>query len=382
MTDRVTIAVIGAGLGGAAVAALLTRAGYDVGVYDQAPAFSRLGAGIHVGPNVMKIFRRLGLEGALEQMSCRPDDWFSRDGESGEVMSRIPLGDAAVRDYGAAYVTVHRGDMHELLIGALAPCPLRFDRRLDAVEQDDTGVDLFFGDGSRVRAHIAIGADGINSKMREAMHGVELPHYSGWIGHRAIIRGRRLASGRDRLQDCVKWWTADRHMMAYYTTARRDEYYYVTGVPCPRWDLDDAVLPSNRDEMREAFTGYHETVQTLIDETEEVTKWPLLNRRPLPAWSRGRLVLLGDACHPMKPHMGQGAAMAIEDAAMLARCLGETGVGDHAHAFAIYEATRRERASRVQDVSNANTWLRHQEDPSWVFGYDVFETPLKGRVDA
>jgi 6-hydroxynicotinate 3-monooxygenase len=108
----------------------------------------------------------------------------------------------------------------------------------------------------------------------------------------------------------------------------------------------------------------------------------LLNRNPLPLWSRGRLVLLGDACHPMKPHMAQGAGMAIEDAAMLTRCLQETGLTDYRTAFELYEANRKERASRVQAVSNANTWLRTQEDPAWVYGYDLYGQDLKSGVPA
>ena len=171
-------------------------------------------------------------------------------------------------------------------------------------------------------------------------------------------------------------------MMVYYTTGKRDEYYYVTGVPHPAWDFDGASVPSSQDEMREAFAGYHPTVQALIDCTDEVSKWPLLNRDPLPLWSRGRMVLLGDACHPMKPHMAQGAGMAIEDAAMLTRCLVEAGLGDPATAFSLYEANRKDRASRVQAVSNANTFLRTQEDPAWVYGYDIFEAPLKSGVPA
>jgi 6-hydroxynicotinate 3-monooxygenase len=166
-------------------------------------------------------------------------------------------------------------------------------------------------------------------------------------------------------------------MMVYYTSGKRDEYYYVTGVPDPTWDSDQAYLPSSGDEVREAFAGYCPLVHALIASSAEVTRWPLLNRSPLPLWSNGRMVLLGDACHPMKPHMAQGAAMAIEDAAMLARCLGETGLSDHGTAFALYEANRRERASRVQSVSNANTWLRTQEDPAWVFAYDVFTEELR-----
>ena len=169
---------------------------------------------------------------------------------------------------------------------------------------------------------------------------------------------------------------------SYYTTGKRDEYYYVTGVPHAEWDFQGAFVDSSREEMFDAFKGYHPTVQALIESTESVTKWPLRNRNPLPLWSRGRLVLLGDACHPMKPHMAQGAGMAIEDAAMLTRCLQETGISDYRTAFQLYEANRKERASRVQAVSNANTWLRTQEDPAWVYGYDLYAQELKSGVAA
>jgi 6-hydroxynicotinate 3-monooxygenase len=374
------IAVIGAGLGGAFAAALLQRQGFTVDVYEQADAFARLGAGIHVGPNVMKVFRRLGLEQALSDIASHPDFWFSRDGATGDYLSRIRLGDHAVREYGAAYVTVHRAEMHEIELSALAPGSLQFNKRLSAIADRGNDVLLTFEDGSTATADIAIGADGINSKLREALLGAERPNYSGWVGHRALISADRLhGRGVDiaAFEDCVKWWSDDRHMMVYYTSAARDEYYYVTGVPDPTWDSDSAFLPSSQEEVAEAFAEYCPVVQALIAASGEVTRWPLLNRSPLPVWSRGRLVLLGDACHPMKPHMAQGAAMAIEDAAMLARCLAETGLADHGTAFALYEANRRDRASRVQSVSNANTWLRTQEDPGWVFGYDVFSEELR-----
>ena len=374
-TDR--IAIVGAGLGGAAAGALLQQAGFAVDVFDQAPEFTRLGAGIHVGPNVLKIFRRLGIEDALVAMGSQPDFWFSRDGATGDYLSRIPLGAFAVKEYGAHYLTVHRGDLHALQIGTLAPGTLHFDKRLVGVEEGGSDVVLRFADGTEARAALVIGADGINSAIREALLGTEKPNYSGWVGHRAIIPAARLAGLGFEFDDCVKWWSEDRHMMVYYTTAEKNEYYYVTGVPYPAWDTDGSFVDSTREEMREAFAGYAPAVQALIDCTEEVTRWPLLNRTPLPLWSRGRMVLLGDACHPMKPHMAQGAAMAIEDAAMLARCLIETGTGGYADAFRLYEANRRDRASRVQAVSNANTWLRTQEDPAWVFGYDVFAAPLQ-----
>ncbi|MGN4152098.1 FAD-dependent monooxygenase [Burkholderia gladioli] len=369
------IAIVGAGLGGTAAAALLQRSGYDVRLYEQAPSFSRLGAGIHLGPNVMKIMRRIGCEDALNAMGSHPDFWYSRDGVTAEVMSQIPLGDFALKTYGASYLTVHRGDFHALMTQAVAPGTIAFGRKLTAIEDTGSEVRLSFDDGTVETADIAIGADGVNSRLREHLLGAEPPRYTGYVAHRAVFPASLLDNKPYDM--CVKWWSGDRHMMVYYVTEKRDEYYYVTGVPQAEWPAGVSMVDSSREEMREAFDGFHPDIQHLIDVSPSITKWPLLERDPLPLWSRGRLVLLGDACHPMKPHMAQGAAMAIEDAAMLARCLDEVGIADYANAFALYEANRAARASKVQLVSHNNTWLRTNEDPAWVFAYDVFGVPLE-----
>ncbi|ACS60799.1 monooxygenase FAD-binding (plasmid) [Rhizobium leguminosarum bv. trifolii WSM1325] len=366
-TGNEKIAIIGAGLGGAAAGALLQHAGFNVQIFEQAPSFSRLGAGIHMGPNVLKIFQRIGMDQKLIDISSTPAFWFSRDGLTGDYLSRIPL-----EGYGATYCTVHRGDLSALQMDTMTPGTVQFNKRLTRLEDNGSDVYLEFQDGTSARASIVIGADGINSRVRETLLGAEKPNYSGWVGHRAMISAEKLKKFDLTFEDCVKWWGPDRHMMVYYTTSRRDEYYYVTGVPHPAWEFDGAFVQSSREEMSEAFAGYHPVIQALIEATDDVTKWPLFNRNPLPLWSQGRMVLLGDACHPMKPHMAQGAAMAIEDAAMLARCLEETGSQDYATAFRLYEASRRDRATQVQTVSNANTFLQTQEDPSWVYGYDVY----------
>jgi 6-hydroxynicotinate 3-monooxygenase len=368
------IAIVGAGLGGTAAAVLLQKAGFDVDLYEQAPAFSRLGAGIHLGPNVMKIMRRMGIEDALNAIGSHPDYWHSKDWRTAELLSAIPLGDYALRRYGATYLTVHRGDFHSLMTAAVAPGTLHFGKRLADVVDDGDQVRLGFADGSSAQADIVIGADGVNSRIREKLLGPEPPKYTGYVAHRAVFPAERLNGVHH--DPCVKWWSEDRHMMVYYVTSDRREIYYVTGVPQDEWDMSKAWVPSSQEEMREAFAGYHRDVQNLIDGGREVTKWPLLERDPLPLWSRGRLVMLGDACHPMKPHMAQGAAVAIEDAAMLTRCLLEVGATDFPAAFALYEANRAARAAEIQRVSHNNTWLRTNEDPDWVFGYDVFNVPL------
>ncbi|WP_042264401.1 FAD-dependent monooxygenase [Paraburkholderia heleia] len=368
------IAIIGAGLGGVAAAALMQRRGHDVRLYEQAPAFSRLGAGIHLGPNVMKIMRRIGCEDALNAMGSHPDYWYSRDWQTAEAISQIPLGDYALKTYGASYLTVHRGDFHKLMTDAVAPGTITFGKCLQSVEDTGSDVRLTFTDGSVEVADIVIGADGVNSKIREHLLGAQPPRYTGYVAHRAVFPASLL--GNHPYDMCVKWWSEDRHMMVYYVTEKRDEYYYVTGVPQAEWPTGVSMMESSREEMREAFEGYHPDVLNLIDVSPSITKWPLLERDPLPLWSRGRLVLLGDACHPMKPHMAQGAAMAIEDAAMLTRCFDEVGATDYTGAFALYEANRAARASKVQLVSHNNTWLRTNEDPAWVFAYDVFNVPL------
>lgn len=376
--DHIDIAVIGAGLGGAAAAALLTEAGFEVDVFEQAPEFVRLGAGIHIGPNVMKIFRTIGLEDRLAAIGAHPDHWFSRDGMTGEYLSRIRLGEFARREYGASYITIHRGDLHAQQIAILAPERLHFDHGLTDLEEREDHVLLSFANGRQVAAGLVIGADGINSRIREKLLGPEKPRFSGWIGHRALVDMTKLrATGLD-YERCVKWWwDQSRHIMAYATKGDGSEYYYVTGVPVDSWDHQAGFVDSSRDEMEAIFgAGAHPMVRGLIDATTEVTKWPFWNRDPMSLWSRGRLCLLGDACHPMRPHMAQGACMAIEDAAVLSRALSLTGAADYRTAFQIYENTRRERATKVQTISNANTWLKQPEDPAWVYAYDPMTVPL------
>ena len=374
MKQNTRIAVVGGGLGGLAAARLLQKAGVNAQVYEQAPTFMRLGAGIHVTPNVMKVMRAMGIEDALEAVGSTPDNWRSRDGVTGEILFELALGNIARGRFGASYLTVRRGDMHELMLNSLQPGTIHFGKKL--VDLDDTGdtINLKFEDGTSEEADLVIGADGIHSKIREKLLGAERPNYTGDIAHRAMFSAKGLKGFET--DQCSKWWSDDRHIVIYYVDKNRDEIYYVTGVPDPTWNTTEGWLPSSRDEMREAFAGWHPAIHALIDATQEITKWPLMDRNPLPIWGQDRLVLLGDACHPMKPHMAQGAAMAIEDAAMLVRCFEETGLNDHETAFRLYKANRSDRATRVQSVSKRNSWLRFGEDPSWCWGYDVFEVPL------
>lgn len=375
--DQVDIAVIGAGLGGAAASALLLNAGFSVHTFEQAPEFTRLGAGIHIGPNVMKIFRQIGLEKRLEEIGSHPDHWFSRDGMTGEYLSKIPLGDYAKKEYGASYITIHRGDLHAEQIDALPQDTVHFNHRLTDIEERVSDVLLTFANGNKVAAKLVVGADGINSMIREKLLGEEKPRYSGWVGHRALVNMDKLRTTGLEFEPCVKWWwEQSRHIMTYATKNDQSEYYYVTGVPVDTWDHEASFVDSSREEMEAIFGGSHPVVQALIDATETVTKWPFWNRDVMNLWSQGRMVMLGDACHPMRPHMAQGACMAIEDAAILTRVLSISGLEDYASAFKTYETTRHARATKVQTISNANTWLKEPEDPAWVYAYDPMTADL------
>ena len=370
------IAVIGAGLGGCAAAALLQQAGYNVTVYEQAPAFSRLGAGINLSPNVTRVLRKIGIEPQLRALAAEPKEFISRASDTGEVTFVLPLGDEMEKRYGAPYYTVHRGDFHELLLSAVDETKLRMDKRLSAVEQDPDGVTLNFVDGTKERVDLVIGADGLNSTIRELLLGPEMPRYTGYVAHRAIFPASRI-QGME-LDDCTKWWSAEHHLIVYYLTKARDEVYLVTGVPRPTWDSKSGSKAGTQAGLLEDFKGFEPRAQRILEACTDVSEWALFERDPLPIWSDGRVVILGDACHPMKPHMGQGAAMAIEDAAMLVRCLEASGADDYRAAFELYRKSRIDRASEVQAESSRNRWLREDTDVEWVFGYDVFTAPLGG----
>ena len=375
------IAVVGGGLGGTLAAILLQRAGHEAIVYEQAPQLTRIGAGINLGSNVMKIMRHVGLEARMNSIGLVPRKGASRLWDTGEVLFQRPYQEWAAR-FGAHHLIMHRGDLLEVLCSALQPDTLQFGKRLVGMEPAGAGTRLAFADGSRAEASIVIGADGVNSKVRETLLGAEPPIYTGTVAYRAIfpinlLRGPALAN------DSTKWWSderlparEDRHFITYYLTSQRDEIYFVTGSPDPHWPSDDfAPLPVSIEEIRACYEGFHSEVIRVIEACPLASKWPLLERNPRPMWSSDNIVLLGDACHPMKPHMGQGAAMAFEDAVVLARCIDACG-DDAPAAFRLYEATRIGRTSRVQRESHVNTWLRDPVDPAWVFGYDALNVPL------
>ena len=374
MKRDLRIAVIGAGLGGMTAAGLLQRAGFKVKVYEQAPAFSRIGAGIHLSANVMIVMRRLGIERKLVNIGLTPDAFVSRQWDSGAVLFELALGAEGERRFGAPYINVHRGDLHAVLESALEPSTISFGHKLVGLDEHSSSVRLTFANGSVAEADIVIGADGVNSKVREMLLGPDRPRFSGHIAHRAIYPAA-LLKGLP-IRPCSKWWGPSKHILVYYMTQEREEVYVVSSVPAAAWESEASFRPGDRDAFVAAFDGFHPELRQVVAAAPSVTEWPIFDREPVNCWSRGRLVLLGDASHPLRPYMASGAAMAIEDGAVLARCIADHGSDDSSDAFAWYVANRMPRIKKVHRISEANTWLRGPTETDWLYAYDACSVEL------
>ena len=371
--DRNTrIAVVGAGLGGMTVTGFLQRTGFDVTIYEQAPAFSRIGAGIILSSNVTKVLRRLGIEPLLIEKGIKADCYISRAWDTGETMYEIWFDEASEARFGGPYVNIHRGDLHHVLGQALKPGTVAFNHRLIALDETSNAIQLTFKDGRTVEADVVIGADGVHSKVRHSLLGPEPPRFIKSVAHRAIFPAELLRG--TEIPDCTKWWGPDRHILVYYLTSRRDEVYVIGAAPKATWDTDAASLPSSRTELLDEFGHFHPDLRRVLEVTRDVSVWPIFDRERNDRWCGGRIVLLGDACHPMRPYMAAGGAMAIEDAAILSRCLAEFDRLDEACRW--YQATRIERVGDAQRISIENSWMRGPTDTDWFYCYDPCVAPL------
>lgn len=375
MDKKASVAVVGAGLGGLTAAALLHRQGFDVVVYEQADAFARVGAGINLSPNVTRILGDLGALPALRLVSHEPPSWLSCN-HTGERLGEFPLGADAEARYGAPFLQAHRADLHQVLVNLLPDTCFRLSKKLVDLEPRGDRVVMRFADGTQAEADAVIGADGVHSRVREIILGRDAPHFTGRVAYRGVISSRDIADVD--IAPFVKWWGPDRHIVTYYITAGR-EFYYVTSVPADEWRLESWSARGDVNELREAFQDFHPHVRAVLAACRETYKWALYDRDPVTPWWSDHVVMLGDAVHPMTPYMAQGAAMAMEDAVVLARCLEVHGTWQDA--FKAYQNTRWERTSKVQLESRQNRFLRHGEDPTWVYSYDASRVTLAGPGD-
>jgi salicylate hydroxylase len=365
--------VIGAGIGGLAAAIALARAGVAVDVYEQAPQFQRVGTAINLTPNAVKAVAGLGLGERVRETSCRPTHRVSRIWDSGAETSRLEMSRAAEQRYGAPQLTMHRADLLAALEAALPPGTIHLGKKLVGLTQDPGGVALAFADGTGARVAAAIGADGIHSSVRELVFGTEAPRFAGMVGYRSLVPARRVASYDAAA--FIKWWGPTQQSMLITFLINRGEDLYIFATRAEEsWRQESWSSQGDVAELRAAYAGYHREARDVLEQCEDVLRTALYERDPLPHWTKGRVSLLGDACHPMMPFMAQGAAMGLEDAAILARCVAAESIIEAA--LARYEKSRIGRASTMQLVSRENEFLRTGIDADWVYGYDAWQAAL------
>ena len=372
--NALSIAIVGAGIGGLAAAATLRRAGHDVALFEQAQAFARIGAGIQQSPNAVKVLRGLGLETRLRDRAFRPNSSLNRKHDSGEITWERMLGTEVEAKFGAPYFYMHRGDLHEALAGIVPDEIVHREKKLIAIQQHVDDIRLEFADGTEALADLAIGADGVHSIVRKTLWGTEAPRFTGRVAYRTTFPAA-LMNGAT-IDGSAKWWGPDRHIVMYYVTPQRDEIYFVTSTPEPEFQVESWSAKGDLEVLRQAYKKFHPQVRTVLEACPDVHKWALFERDPMPQWRKGKITLLGDACHPMTPYMAQGAATAIEDAAVIARCLDGVRRDGVEAALQRYEDHRKPRTARIQQISRLNDLDKIKMETSRVFSYDAWREIL------
>jgi 6-hydroxynicotinate 3-monooxygenase len=367
------IAIVGAGIAGLTVAATLRKIGLKAAIYEQTQAFAWVGAGLQLNPNAMKLMRGLGLEERIRRAGFSPEVGYNRVWDTAEVTYLHPMGAEIERRFGAVDVSLHRAELHAALISLNPPDIFRLNKKLVGLDRAGGRIRLTFADGTHVDADAVIGADGVHSTVLDILFGTSEPRFTGQVAYRAIYKSALLGS---KIDDRVKWWGPDRHIVTYKTTPSRDELYFIASTPEPDFKIESWSSRGDLGQLRAAFAGFHPDARVILESCPEVRKWALVERDPLPRWCEDRIVLIGDACHPMLPYMAQGASQSMEDAVILARCLDGIELDGYADAFRRFEQNRKPRTSRIQLGARQNTWMRTAPDMTWLYAYDAWSEPL------
>ncbi|MFS8665991.1 MAG: FAD-dependent monooxygenase [Limnochordales bacterium] len=355
------VAVVGAGIGGVAAALFLRRQGIEVDVYEQAPALTEVGAGIQLGPNGAKLLHRVGLEARLREVAVQPQTaWNFRRWQDGRVLFSQELGARAMEQFGAPYYVIHRADLLDALASQVPREMIHLGQRCVDVRQDDDGVELTFASGLKVRADVVIGADGIHSVIRDKIVQPTPPTFSKLCAYRGLVPIEKTPVAGQPPSVTI-WLGPHRHFVHYPVSGGR-LLNIVAVVPSEEWAVESWSADGRVEDLQAEFEGWHPQLAGIIGALESVKRWALYDREPLAKWTFGRITLLGDAAHPMLPFFAQGAVQAIEDAAVLAACLKHADAHSAPEALERYEAVRRPRAVRVQQLSRMRGKEYHLPD--------------------
>ena len=357
--DKPSVLLVGGGIGGLAAALGLLRAGFDVHVYEQAPRITEIGAGIQISPNASRLLHRLGVRQAMDRVGVFPKGVHQRRWDDGRTLQRAPLGPEVEATFGAPYYHFHRADLANLLADAMPPERIHTSHKLVGLEPKGERVVAVFDNGQRIETDALVGADGIHSRVRAALYGPEKPRFTGCVAWRGLVLAERIRhldievvshSWQGPAAHVVHYWVAGGRMMNVVCVVERGD-----------WTQESWTDRGEVADVLARYEGWHPMVRGLIEAFPETYIWALHDRDQLAQWSDGRVTLLGDACHPMLPMMAQGAAQAIEDGAALTALLAAMP-DDVPGALNRYEAVRKPRATRLQEMSRANRVRFHLPD--------------------
>jgi salicylate hydroxylase len=342
------VVVVGGGIGGLFAANALIAQGLRVSVFEQAPALGEVGAGVFLTPNSVRQLERVGLGQAVEKRGARVGSGSRYFRQDGTVIAPVQVTDSS--GWNATF-GMHRADLIEILASALPADVVHVGHRCIALEQDAETARLSFEDGTVIESDLVIAADGIHSTLRPYVFPPSRPVFSGSVAYRGVL-------AHERLQDWptgswMMWLGKGKHFLTFPMRAGT-LINFVGFVPADDEMKESWSAPGDPDALRREFSGWDSRIESLLQKVQATFRSALYDREPLPTWTRGRLTLLGDAAHPMLPHLGQGANQSIEDGMALATILARADGATAPEALLAYERLRRERVAQVQRGAREN----------------------------
>jgi 2-polyprenyl-6-methoxyphenol hydroxylase-like FAD-dependent oxidoreductase len=346
-TSPLPLLISGGGIGGLAAAMVLAQDGHRVTLFEQAATFGEIGAGIQLGPNIFRMFDYLGLTEAINRVAFFPPGLGMNDVRTGEKVVRVPLGDVARATYGFPYGVIYRADLHQVFLDACRAQPnvtLRTSAKVESFDQRADGVTVTLEGGEVVEGSALIGADGMWSRIREAVVGDGKPRVSGHIAYRAVLKREDVPA--HLWSDDVTLWGGEKTHLVHYPLRRGELFNLVAVFHSNKYDEGWNTFGDTA-ELTERFAEACPQVKELLGKIETWKMWVLCDREPVKNWTDKRVTLLGDAAHPMLQYLAQGAGQAIEDAVVMREALRHTR-GDLPLAFQKYQQARYLRTGRVQ----------------------------------